>query len=212
MTTLGNLFKKYNFPDILFKNNNKKFLCSLDSIEIKFLKNFGHGIFPKDLEQINIDKIFQDGDSSINELEYPEILNLNIDLLSFYDNATYSPERKWCGDELSIVQNYYMNIIITNDYDKLEIDLISRIIFSNTQIINNIINNNSDNTFSKDIVPKFTVTVEENNNNSVLEKICKISNGNNAKIIFRYNKENYNNFGKVIEYFGEILFESSINL
>ena len=210
MTTLGNLFKKYNFPELLFKNNNKKFLCSLDSIEIKFLKNFGHGIFPKDLEQINIDKIFQDGDSSINELEYPEILNLNIDLLSFYDNATYSPERKWCGDELSIVQNYYMNIIITNDYDKLEIDLISRIIFSNTQIINYITNNNLDTTLSKDIIPKFVIMLEEFNNDSVLEKTLKIQE-KNAKIVFKYNKENYKNFAEVLKGCSEVLFESSLN-
>lgn len=204
MTTLGFLFIKYKFPNILFKNKNKKFICPLDSIEIKFLHNFGHGVFPTNLHQINIDKIFQDNDSSFNELEYPQILELNINLQSFYDFASLSLEKQWCSTELSIAQHYYSNIIIANDYDKQKINIINKIIFNNYF--------NTSTQLSKDLIPKFIVTVEEKNNDSILEKNLKISNGNNAKIIFKYNKENYKNLGEIFKGFGDILFESSLNL
>lgn len=126
MTTLKELFIKYEYPtDIKFKSN-EKFLVSLEHLEITSWGPMGDGVRPKHhaclCEECKKSDIKYShnwlGFEPYDEYNYPDILNLQVDVDAFYVDAL--PANFKTSPKLSekeIADMFYKRIMEANGYE-----------------------------------------------------------------------------------------------
>lgn len=122
MTTLKELFIKYEYPTDIKFTSNEKFLVPLEHLEITSWGPMGDGVRPKhDCENsdmiygykwLKFKKINKFAD---DEYTYPDILNLQVDVDSFYVDASRKLSEK------EIADMFYHRIIEANKINELEI-------------------------------------------------------------------------------------------
>ncbi len=124
--TLFQLFQKYNYDISLikFKNPLKKFCCPIQDLEISDWGYFERGVHPKklictcyDCEVATVGFCHRYSKNFQNELEltYPDILNIEVNIDSFYlepEPKDFRTSEKISEEE--ITRMYYQEIVNKN--------------------------------------------------------------------------------------------------
>ncbi len=120
MPTLAQLFNQYNFPSIRFVYWDISFNCPLNELELTKVNNIERINF-KNHNQLNLNNIFDNRAPNMSyQYYYPHIINIDI-------NLTHYPNQNL----REIAENYYLNIIKTNEYNNDEINNIIQNYFIN---------------------------------------------------------------------------------
>jgi hypothetical protein len=124
MTTLKELFEKYGYlTDIKFKTD-KKFLVPLDHLEITSWGPMGEGVLPKNnkcycdnCKKSEINYVHNYLHKDTNAFTYPDVLNLEVDVSSFYcDTFPANLETSPKLSEQQIANMFYFRIMEANGY------------------------------------------------------------------------------------------------
>ena len=126
-TTLAQLFKKYNYDvsKIVFKNPDKKFCCPIEELEISDWGSFERGVHPKkimcscygcEVATVGICHRYSKNFRNDFELTYPEVLNIEVNIDSFYvdpEPVDFKTSKKMSEEE--ITEMYYKELLELNN-------------------------------------------------------------------------------------------------
>ena len=105
MIKLKELLEFYGFPLELIKfKYDYNYECDINLLELSYIPNLGHGIFPKNFNGFNFPLIFNDKDIGFKSECYPQFLELEVNLKKSDNLHPYK-----------IAKIYYKNILLKND-------------------------------------------------------------------------------------------------